>query len=180
MNMNTPTYSLGFISDTAIRDIAARALRRINGWRSARLAELHRLIICRAGEGWCADAGEFDLVNMEADIHVRLVDRVRSLGIAASRRISLAAQTAGGICCIVETAATGSTDEAWHYDGSIRRLSIGRLYTMVFGSVHAYPALAAAMPRIIADVTSDTPRPNDPLAVALADATLRRLCPGCA
>ena len=177
----THSYSLGFISDAAIRDIAARTLsRRINGWSSARLAELHRLIVCRAGEGWCADTGEFDLAHFELGARVRLVDRARSLGPAAIRRLSAEAARSADTCYIVETAAAGDIDEPWEADSRIRRISVSRLYGMVFGSPHAYPALAAAMPCIVDDVMADTPAPADPVAGVLAAAMARRLCMVCA
>lgn len=149
----------------AIQDECMRQTDKSN---ANRIGYFHQNIFRYAGNGWIVPKEGFDVENTLLHIFVELKNKHNTMNSASAQKTYIKMQSKlleddRATCYLVKTIATKSRDDTWiisidkkqHSHSKIRRMSMDRLYELVFGDPLAFYKLCRALPIIIEDVVSD-------------------------
>ncbi len=150
------------------RAIADECFRQIDKSNGNQIGYFHQNIFKYAGEGWEVPSSGFDVENEKRHIYVEMKNKHNTMNAASSQKTYMKMQARlleddEATCYLVEVISKKSQDEVWKIkiDGKpcshkrIRRMSVDKLYEMVFGDPEAFYKLCKSLPNIIEDVVSE-------------------------
>lgn len=152
------------------RAVEDECFRQIDKSNSNRIGYFHQNIFRYAGNGWVVPASGFDVENDRLHIFVEMKNKHNTMNSASSQKTYMKMQAKlldddEATCYLVEAISKRSRDDAWRIslDGKprvhkkIRRMSMDKFYSLVFGVDDAFFKLCVALPQIIGDVVEDNP-----------------------
>lgn len=164
------TFDAKVYNKTIEQAVTDECFRQIDKSNTNRIGYFHQNLFRYAGNGWGVPAVGFDVENDSLHIYVEMKNKHNTMNSASLRetRIRMQGQILDdktAICYLVELESGYHIDEPWHYveekdifvNDNIRRLSIDRLYALVFGVDDAFYKVCATLPQIVSDVLDDNP-----------------------
>lgn len=164
------TFDAKVYGKTIQQAVEDECFRQIDKSNSNRIGYFHQNLFRYAGNGWHVPPVGFDVENNELHIYVEMKNKHNTMNSASSQKTYMKMQGKlldddEATCYLVEVISTRSHDDAWKIslDGvprvhkKIRRMSIDKFYSLVFGIEDAFFKLCVALPQIIEDVVADNP-----------------------
>ncbi len=161
------TFDAKVYGKSVERAIADECFRQIDKSNGNKIGYFHQNIFKYAGGGWDVPVSGFDLQNKTRHVYVEMKNKHNTMNAASSQKTYMRMQAQlleddEATCYLVEVISKKSQDETWKIslDGKpcshkrIRKMSVDKLYEMVFGDPAAFYKLCTALPRIIEDVVS--------------------------
>lgn len=164
------TFDAKVYGKTIKQAVEDECFRQIDKSNSNRIGYFHQNLFCYAGNGWVVPSSGFDVENNHLHIYVEMKNKHNTMNSASSQKTYMKMQSKlldddEATCYLVEVIAKHSRDDAWrisldgkpHEHKKIRRMSMDKFYTLVFGTEDAFFKLCTALPLIIEDVVKDNP-----------------------
>lgn len=164
------TFDAKVYGKTIRQAIEDECFRQIDKSNSNRIGYFHQNLFRYAGNGWVVPSEGFDLENDNLHFYVEMKNKHNTMNSSSSQKTYMKMQGKlldddEATCFLVEVIAKRSRDEAWRIslDGKtrehkkIRRMSMDKFYSLVFGVEDAFFKLCDALPKIIEDVVRDNP-----------------------
>lgn len=164
------TFDAKVYNKTIRQAIEDECFRQIDKSNTNRIGYFHQNLFKYAGYGWRVPATGFDVENDELHIYVEMKNKHNTMNSSSSQKTYMKMQGKlldddEATCYLVEVISKRSRDDAWRIslDGKtrehkkIRRMSMDKFYSLVFGVEDAFYKLCAALPQIIEDVVKDKP-----------------------
>lgn len=160
------TFDAKVYDKTIEQAIEGECFRQIDKSNTNRIGYFHQNLFRYAGNGWVVPAAGFDVENDSLHIYVEMKNKHNTS--LLDTRIRMQGQILDdkyATCYLVELGSSYHINQPWRYvDGTdvfvndkIRRLSIDRLYALVFGIDDAYYKVCTTLPKIVSDVLTDNP-----------------------
>ncbi|MCD8283040.1 MAG: Eco47II family restriction endonuclease [Prevotella sp.] len=162
LTFDAKIYGMG-IEET----IEAECIRQIDKSNTNHIGYFHQNLFRYAGRGWEVPASGFDVINRERHIFAELKNKHNTMNSRAADSVYRHMQDKilhddRAVCMLVEVIAPHSRDDKWVFDGlsheKIRRVSIDKFYSIVFGDGEAFFKLCRRLPEILDDVLAATER----------------------
>lgn len=144
--------------------IESESIRQIDKTNTNRIGYFHQNLFRYAGNGWQVPDTGFDVINNELHIFAELKNKHNTMNSRSADSVYRHMQNKilhddQAVCMLVEVIATHSRNEKWYYDNlsheKIRRVSIDKFYSIVFGDEEAFFKLCRALPDILDDVIGE-------------------------
>lgn len=142
--------------------------RQIDKSNTNQIGYFHQNLFKEAAPGWIVPKQGFDLENPDKHIFVEMKNKHNTMNSSSSQKTYMKMQAKlldddEATCYLVEAIAPVSRDVPWRITVDkvqrthkrIRRMSMDRFYTLVFGDSKAFYKLCMALPHIIDDVIGD-------------------------
>lgn len=162
------TFDSGVYGKTIQQAIEDECFRQIDKSNTNKIGYFHQNIFKYAGNNWIVPKEGFDVENNELHIFIELKNKHNTISSASLRKIYIKMQAKllddnEATCYLVETTSKSSIDEIWEIfldnrpltHNRIRKISIDKLYEMVFGDSMAFDKLRIALPQIIEDIENN-------------------------
>lgn len=162
------TFDSGVYGKTIQQAIEDECFRQIDKSNTNKIGYFHQNIFKYAGNNWIVPKEGFDVENNELHIFIELKNKLNTISSASLRKIYIKMQAKllddnEATCYLVETTSKSSIDEIWEIfldnrpltHNRIRKISIDKLYEMVFGDSMAFDKLRIALPQIIEDIENN-------------------------
>lgn len=159
------TFDAKVYGKTIEQAIEDECFRQIDKSNANKIGYFHQNIFAYAGNGWCVPPKGFDVENKDRHIFIELKNKHNTMNAASSSKTYIKMQSKlleddEAVCYLAEVISTKSRNDIWRVsiDGNshghkcIRRVSIDRLYDIVFNDPLAFYKLCRALPMIIEDV----------------------------
>ncbi len=164
------TFDAKVYGKTIQQAVEDECFRQIDKSNTNKIGYFHQNLFRYAGNGWVVPPVGFDVENDELHIYVEMKNKHNTMNSASSQKTYMKMQGKlldddEATCYLVEVISKRSRDDAWRVslDGTprehkkIRRMSMDKFYTLVFGIEDAFYRLCTALPQIIEDVVKDNP-----------------------
>ncbi|MCM1293686.1 MAG: Eco47II family restriction endonuclease [Bacteroides sp.] len=164
------TFDAKVYGKTIQQAIEDECFRQIDKSNTNRIGYFHQNLFKYAGSGWKVPKAGFDVENDELHIYVEMKNKHNTMNSASSQKTYMKMQGKlleddEATCYLVEVISKNSRDVAWrisldgkpHEHKKIRRMSMDKFYSLVFGIEDAFFKLCAVLPQIIEDVVKDNP-----------------------
>ncbi len=147
--------------------IESECIRQIDKTNTNHIGYFHQNLFKYAGNGWEVPTTGFDIINPQLHIFAELKNKHNTMNSRAADSVYRHMQDKilhddRAVCMLVEVIATKSRNEKWLYDGlsheKIRRVSIDKFYSIVFGDDDAFFKLCRALPDVLDDVIAELQR----------------------
>lgn len=165
------TFDSKVYNKTMREAIADECFRQIDKSNSNKIGYFHQYIFRYADAQWTVPKSGFDVENPQKHLFAEIKNKHNTMNSSSSQKTYMKMQNKlleddEAVCYLVEVISKDSKDEIWKMmlDGKkcshkrIRRISIDRFYSIVFGDAEAFVKLCVALPNIIEDVLSDNPQ----------------------
>lgn len=162
------TFDSGVYGKTIQQAIEDECFRQIDKSNTNKIGYFHQNIFKYADNNWIVPKEGFDVENNELHIFIELKNKLNTISSASLRKIYIKMQAKllddnEATCYLVETTSKSSIDEIWEIfldnrpltHNRIRKISIDKLYEMVFGDSMAFDKLRIALPQIIEDIENN-------------------------
>lgn len=162
------TFDSGVYGKTIQQAIEDECFRQIDKSNTNKIGYFHQNIFKYAGNNWIVPKEGFDVENNELHLFIELKNKHNTISSASLRKIYIKMQAKllddnEATCYLVETTSKSSIDEIWEIfldnrpltHNRIRKISIDKLYEMVFGDSMAFDKLRIALPQIIEDIENN-------------------------
>lgn len=162
------TFDSGVYGKTIQQAIEDECFRQIDKSNTNKIGYFHQNIFKYAGNNWIVPKEGFDVENNELHIFIELKNKHNTMNSASSQKTYMKMQAKlldddQATCYLVEAISKKSKDDTWKISldkhprahNRIRRMSIDKLYEMVFNDSKAFYKLCMALPQIIKDVVND-------------------------
>lgn len=156
------------------QSIEDECFRQIDKSNTNKIGYFHQNLFKYADNGWVVPKEGFDVENDKLHLYVELKNKHNTMNSASSQKTYMKMQAKlldddQATCYLVEVISKKSRDETWNITldkrarshSRIRRMSIDKLYGLVFGDSKAFYKLCVKLPAIIEDVVND----NEHLAI---------------
>lgn len=164
------TFDAKVYGKTIKQAVEDECFRQIDKTNSNRIGYFHQFLFRHAGKGWIVPRVGFDVENDDLHIYVEVKNKHNTMNSSSSQKTYMKMQSKlleddEATCYLVEVISKHSQDETWKVtlDGRrrehkrIRRMSMDKFYSLVFGVEDAFFKLCAVLPQIIEDVVKDNP-----------------------
>ncbi len=164
------TFDAKVYNKTIRQAIEDECFRQIDKSNSNKIGYFHQHIFRFAGNGWVVPKAGFDVENATLHIYVEIKNKHNTMNSASSQKTYMNMQAKlleddEATCYLVEAISKHSRDDAWRISingmkrehKKIRRMSMDKFYSLVFGVEDAFFKLCKALPDIIEDVVKDNP-----------------------
>lgn len=162
------TFDSKVYGKTLQQVVEDECFRQIDKSNTNRIGYFHQNIFNYAGKGWVVPKEGFDVENNKLHIYAELKNKHNTMNSASSQKTYMKMQAKlldddQAVCYLVEVISKKSKDETWNITldkkershNKIRRMSIDKFYSLVFGDPQAFYKLCRALPVIIEDVVRD-------------------------
>ena len=138
--------------------IESECIRQIDKTNTNHIGYFHQNLFKYAGNGWEVPTTGFDIINPQLHIFAELKNKHNTMNSRAADSVYRHMQDKilhddQAVCMLVEK---------WLYDGlsheKIRRVSIDKFYSIVFGDDDAFFKLCRALPDVLDDVIAELQR----------------------
>lgn len=164
------TFDAKVYGKTLRQSIEDECLRQIDKSNANRIGYFHQNIFKYARNGWIVPRQGFDVENPELHIFAELKNKHNTMNSASSQKTYMKMQSKlleddQAVCYLVEVIAKKSQDTTWSMTldkrkcshNKIRRISMDKFYTLVFGVPDAFYNLCRILPDVIDDVLTEHP-----------------------
>lgn len=144
--------------------IEAECIRQIDKSNTNHIGYFHQNLFKLIGNGWEVPEQGYDIINTERHIYVELKNKHNTMNSSSATKTYSRMQDTilhddEATCLLVEVISKKSTNEKWYNNGlshrCIRKVSIDKFYSIVFGDDLAFYKLCKALPRILQDVMQE-------------------------
>lgn len=164
------TFDAKVYGKTIQQAVEDECFRQIDKSNTNKIGYFHQNLFRYAGNGWVVRSVGFDVENDSLHIYVEIKNKHNTMNSSSSQKTYMKMQSKlldddEATCYLVEVISKHSRDDAWRIslDGKpcehkkIRRMSMDKFYSLVFGVEDAFFKLCSSLPQIIEDVVSDNP-----------------------
>lgn len=148
--------------------IEDECIRQIDKSNNNRIGYFHQNIFKYAGNNWIVPTHGFDVENQSLHIFAELKNKHNTMNSASAQKTYMKMQAKlldddQAVCYLVEAISKKSQDSPWKITlekqprshNKIRRMSMDKFYSLVFGDELAFFKLCMALPNILDDVIKD-------------------------
>lgn len=164
------TFDSKVYGKTIQQAVEDECFRQIDKSNSNKIGYFHQNIFRYAEKGWIVPKAGFDVENNQLHIYVEMKNKHNTMNAASSQKTYMKMQSKlldddEATCYLVEVISKRSRDDAWrisldgksHEHKKIRRMSMDKFYSLVFGVEDAFFKLCTTLPQIIEDVVLENP-----------------------
>lgn len=166
------TFDAGIFKRPIEGLVQDECMRQIDKSNNNTIGYFHQNFFKYAPEGWEVPANGvtgFDVQNHEKHIYVEMKNKHNTMNSASSQSTYMKMQQKilmddKAVCMLVEIIAKESRNDKWYHSfkgvhyghDRIRRVSIDKFYSIVFGDETAFAKLCRVLPKVLDDVLKET------------------------